>query len=364
MTSRTLNLSNYRLAICLGPGGVGKTTFSAALALDNALHGRDVDVMTIDPAPRLIDALGLGHDATELKPVDLPHAGAKSAGSLRAMRLDSKKTFDQLIERHAPSSAVRDAIMSGRIYQNLSNALAGVADYMAMERLLELYKENALGLIVLDTPPAEDALEFLDAPRRMVELVGSRAITLLSSSRSIFRTPSAMIDMAARAVLGAFDRITGLHLLSDVREFVTNFEGMYEGFAQRASEVRSLLYDPKTLVVLVTTTEQERIEQVCGFGEALRSMKISIGAVIINRMMRPLPEGREIDEIRLPAALKKKLHRNLADFTALKARETDALKVLRNALGENTRFFGSDDCGGEPRALSDFAKLAKDLHPL
>ncbi len=364
MTTRSLDLCDYRLAICLGPGGVGKTTFSAALALDNALLGRDVDVMTIDPAPRLIDALGLEQDATELKPVELDHGGKKSHGSLRAMRLDPKKTFDQLIERHAPSSTVRDAIMSGRIYQNLSNALAGVADYMAMERLLELYKENASGLIVLDTPPAEDALEFLDAPRRMVELVGSRAITLLSSSRSFFRTPSAMIDMAARAVLGAFDRITGLHLLSDVREFVTNFEGMYEGFSQRASEAQSLLHDPKTLVVLVTTTEQERIEQVCGFGAALREMKISIGAVIINRMMRPLPEGREIDRTNLPAVLKKKLHRNLADFAALKSRETDALNVLRTAFGEQTRFFGAYDSGREPSALRDFAKLATGLRGL
>ncbi len=364
MRKSHIDLTHYRLALCLGPGGVGKTTFSAALALDSAIAGRAVDVMTVDPAPRLIDALGLDHAATELKEVDLSQIGRKASGSLRAMRLDPKQTFDQLIERHAPSVAARDAIMSGRIYQNLSNALAGVADYMAMERLLELYQANAANLIVLDTPPAEDALAFLDAPRRMGELLGSRAISLLGSSRSLLRTPAAVIDLAARAVLGAFDRITGLHLLADVREFVSDFEGMYEGFAMRAGEVQALLHDPKTLVVLVTTTEQERIEQVCSFADALRAMKIAVGAVIINRMMRPLPASREIDQAEIPAALKRKLHRNLADFAALKGRETDALRTLRIAFGNETRFLGADDYGREPRSLKDLAKLAHELHPL
>src|SRR5580693_1294863 len=162
--SPTLELGQHRLVICLGPGGVGKTTLSAALALNAAIAGRAVDVMTVDPAPRLLDALG-----------------APRGGRLRALKLDPKQTFDMLIERHAPSAAARDAILSNRIYRNLSTALAGVADYMAMEQLLELNRDTSTGLIVLDTPPAREAIDFLDAPRRMLELLGSRAITLLGA---------------------------------------------------------------------------------------------------------------------------------------------------------------------------------------
>jgi anion-transporting ArsA/GET3 family ATPase len=361
--SAVIDLRQPRLVICLGPGGVGKTTFSAALGLDAAIGGRSVDVMTIDPAPRLIDALGLEGDSAQPQPVDLTHLDAKATGRLRAMRLDPKATFDGLIARYAPTAAARDAIMSGRIYQNLSNALAGVADYMAMERLLALYREDAASLIVLDTPPAHDALDFLDAPQRMIELLGSRAISLLSVSRGILQTPSAMIDFAARAVLSAFDRITGLHLLADVRAFVTNFEGMYEGFGARAREAQALLPDPLTLAVLVTTTESERIAQTCQFAEALHARKIRIGAVVVNRMMKPLPDGAEIDQAKLPAALKRKLRRNLDDFAELKNREAIALAELRSTLGD-TRIFTSHEYGREPRSLKDLAALAANLRPL
>jgi len=354
-----------RLVICLGPGGVGKTTFSAALALEAAIRGRSVDVMTIDPAPRLIDALGLEGDAAQPRPVDLAQLHAKAAGRLRAMRLDPKATFDGLIERYAPSAATRDAIMIGRIYQNLSNALAGVADYMAMERLLALHHEEAANLIVLDTPPAQSALDFLDAPQRMIELIGSRAISLLGTSRGALRTPAAIVDFAARAVLSAFDRITGLHLLTDVRAFVTNFEGMYEGFAARALEAQALLSDPlTTLAVLITTPEPERTAQTCQFAEALHARKICIGAVVVNRMMKPLPDDAEIERAKLPVALKRKLRRNLADFAALKDREASAIAELRAAFGDDTRIFASYDYGREPRSLKDLAALAANLRPL
>jgi anion-transporting ArsA/GET3 family ATPase len=362
--SPAIDFGRHRLVICLGPGGVGKTTFSAAIALDAAIRGRSVDVMTIDPAPRLIDALGLDDDAAQPRPVDLAGLGAKATGRLRAMRLDPKSTFDGLIERYAPSAATRDAIMSGRIYQNLSNALAGVADYMAIERLLALYHEEAASLIVLDTPPAQSAIDFLDAPQRMIELIGSRAISLLSASRGALSKPVAIVDFAARAVLSAFDRITGLHLLADVRAFVTNFEGMYEGFAARALEARALLSDPLTLAVLVTTPERERIAQTCQFAEALRARKIRIGAVVVNRTMKTLPDDAAIDQAKLPVALKRKLRRNLADFAALKDREAGALAELRSALGDDIRIFASYDYGRDLGSLKDLAALAANLDPL
>src|SRR5262249_2443225 len=156
-------------------------------------------------------------DSVHPRAVPLAGLGARRGGRLRALKLDPQETFDRLVELYAPSANARDAILANRIYRNLSGALAGVADYMAMERLLELHHDQTTGLIVLDTPPAREAIDFLDAPRRMLDLLGSRTVSLLGLSRGIMRGPIAMIDLAARAVLSAFDRITGLHLLTDVQ---------------------------------------------------------------------------------------------------------------------------------------------------
>ena len=236
--------------------------------------------MTVDPAPRLLDALGLGGvDAAE--PHEVPLEGlrtqaeraggdaagarrrpARRAGRLRALRLDPKRTFDAIVARHAPSPAAADAIMQNRIYRNLSQALAGVGDYMAMERLLELSEEPTTNLVVLDTPPAREALDFLDAPRRLLDLLNSRAVTLLGGG---VRRGFSVVDLAARAVLSAFDRLTGLHLLGDVQAFVRSFDGMYAGFAERAARAQQLLVASDTAVVVVTTAEPERIAQAHEF---------------------------------------------------------------------------------------------------
>jgi anion-transporting ArsA/GET3 family ATPase len=359
--AQTLELGEHRLVICLGPGGVGKTTLSAALALNAAITGRAVDVMTVDPAPRLLDALGLGANEQTIQAVPLTGLGAHQGARLRALKLDPKQTFDLLIERHAPSAAARDAILANRIYRNLSTALAGVADYMAMEQLLELHADASTDLIVLDTPPAREAIDFLDAPRRMLELLGSRAVTLLSAGRSAMRGGFSMIDIAARAVLSAFDRLTGLHLLNDVQTFVRSFDGMYAGFADRAAQVQALVRDSQTLIVLVTTAEAERVDQACEFIDALNAMGLTIGAVAVNRMMAPLPAASDLADAELPPALKRKLKRNLDDFAALKQRETAALDRLRDRVSPGTRLIAAPDLGREPRTLADLTEIARNL---
>jgi anion-transporting ArsA/GET3 family ATPase len=362
--SKGLDLRGRGLVICLGSGGVGKTTFSAALAIDAAMSGRKVDVMTIDPAPRLIDALGLADDAVEPTTVELAELRARPGARLRALRLDPKHTFDALIARHAPSAATREAIFASRIYQNLSNALAGVADYMAMERLLELSREDGAELIVLDTPPAREALDFLDAPQRMLELINSRAISILGVSRGLMRTPLGVLDLAARAVLAAFDRLTGLHLLADVQGFVRSFEGMYDGFAVRAAAAAALIRDPATLFILVTTAAQERVDQTVEFAEGLQTMGLCVGAIVVNRSQRPLPDVNELAEAGLPAGLNEKLRRNLADFTALKDRETAAIGGLRARLANDIPIFTAADLGYEPRSLHDLHAVASGLRAL
>jgi anion-transporting ArsA/GET3 family ATPase len=360
----TLDLGGHRLLICLGPGGVGKTTLSAALALNAAIGGRTVDVMTVDPAPRLLDALGLAAADASVQTVPLTGLGAARGARLRALKLDPKRTFDALIERHAPSPAARDAILANRIYRNLSSALAGVADYMAIEQLLELRRDPAAGLIVLDTPPAREALDFLDAPRRMLELIGSRAIALLGAGRSALRGRLSMLDLAARAVLSAFDRITGLRLLGDVQSFVASFDGMYAGFADRAAQAQALIRDPATLVVLVTTAESERVAHAIEFIGELSQMNLKLGAVAVNRVLAPLPDASAIARAALPAALKRKLQRNLDDYAALRQRETRALVRLRANLPAATRLIAAPDLGREPRTLADLAEIARSLHLL
>ncbi len=384
-----------RLLICLGPGGVGKTTVSAALALSAAMAGRRVDVMTVDPAPRLLDALGLAHeDGAELREVPLAGLAASSgaadlsdlldsadlsgvadssnvverggarrrpaggAGRLRALRLDPKRTFDAIVARHAPSPAAADAILQNRLYRNLSQALAGVGDYMAMERLLELSDNPTTGLVVLDTPPAREALDFLDAPRRLLDLLKSRAVTLLGGG---MRRGFSVVDIAARAVLSAFDRLTGLHLLGDVQAFVRSFDGMYAGFAERAARAQKLLAADATAVVVITTVEPERTAQAHEFIVALRTAGIEPRAVIVNRMLPAMPPAEEIARARLAPALRRKLARAAQEFAALHAREAAAIASLRAGLPAALKLLAVPDLGREPAELTDLARLGQSL---
>ncbi len=365
MKPAALFARSHRLVICLGPGGVGKTTLSAALAMRGAIEGRAVDVMTVDPAPRLLDALGLDPRGRGPQQVALngvaEKTGTGSGARLRAMKLDPKATFDALVARYARSAAARDAILANRIYRNLSGALSGVADYMAMEKLLELHDDPTGDLIVLDTPPAHEALDFLDAPRRLLELLNSRALTLLGASRGALRPGLSLVDFAARAVLAAFDRITGLHLLSDVQAFVRSFDGMYEGFAERARRANAILRDAGTVVVVVTTAESERVAEARHFVESLEAAGLEIDAMIVNRMTPAMPALAELERAGIAPGLKRKLKRNWHDFAALKRRESISLEALRALLPAGAELIAAPDLGREPRDLSDLAQLARSV---
>jgi anion-transporting ArsA/GET3 family ATPase len=362
-----LDLPAQSLVICLGPGGVGKTTISAALAVRAAILGCAVDVMTVDPAPRLLDALGLAADSSE--PVEAPldgirrsrRGGASNRARLRALRLDPKRTFDSIIARYAMSHAARDAILENRIYRNLSGALAGVADYMAMEKLLELAANPATDLLVLDTPPATEAIDFLDAPRRLLELLNSRAISLLGAPAGLFKSPLRVMDIAARAVLAAFDRVTGLNLLSDVQSFVRSFDGMYEGFSARAARAQEKLRAADTAIVIVTTAESSRIAQAREFVGALADADLRVSAMVVNRVLADLPDASELASARIAPSLKKKLKRNLADYAALKTREEVSLSALRDSLPAGAVLMVAPDLGREPRTIADLAEIGRSI---
>jgi anion-transporting ArsA/GET3 family ATPase len=362
-----LDLPAQSLVICLGPGGVGKTTISAALAVRAAILGCAVDVMTVDPAPRLLDALGLAADSSE--PVEAPldgirrsrRSGASNRARLRALRLDPKRTFDSIIARYAMSDTARDAILENRIYRNLSGALAGVADYMAMEKLLELAANPATDLLVLDTPPASEAIDFLDAPRRLLELLNSRALSLLGAPAGLFKSPLRVMDIAARAVLAAFDRVTGLNLLSDVQSFVRSFDGMYEGFSARAARAQDKLRAADTAIVIVTTAESSRIAQAREFIGALDDAGLRVSVMVVNRVLADLPDASELASARIAPSLKKKLKRNLADYAALKTREQVSLSALRDSLPAGAVLMVAPDLGREPRTIADLAEIGRSI---
>src|SRR5919201_3339120 len=245
-------LEGKRVCICAGSGGVGKTTSSAAIAAGMAARGGKVDVLTIDPAKRLADSLGLpelGNEERQVDPVLFSEAGVETeGGELWAMMLDAKATFDELVRRDAPDEETRDRILDNRIYQQLSAALAGAQEYMAMEKLFELYAEDRYDLLVLDTPPTRNALDFLDAPRRLTQFIEGRAL-------QVFMRPTGLgmkvFGRGASMMFGVLRRITGVDLLEDLAEFFQAFSGMVGGFRERARRGHGGLGGARPAVIVV-----------------------------------------------------------------------------------------------------------------
>ncbi len=293
-------LFERRIVVCVGCGGVGKTTISAALALEAARAGRRTLVLTIDPARRLADALGieeLGNEPRALPREALGRLGVPPEGSLSAVMLDMKRTFDELVERFSESTDARDRIMSNPIYQNVSDALAGSVEYSAMEKVFQLSEEPEYDLLVVDTPPAQHALDFLEAPQRMLEFLESRLVQLLihpafAAGRFGFR----LFQRGAHRVFGMIEQITGMGFLEDVSEFLLAFEGMSDGFRRRALSVRELLEGPETAYVLVAGPGPESVAQSHQFLDRLEGFGIRLEGVVANRV-RLWPDGAVPDAI-------------------------------------------------------------------
>ena len=271
-------LERKQVCICAGSGGVGKTTASAAIALGMAARGKKVAVLTIDPARRLANALGLRELGNEERRVD---AGVD--GELWAMMLDAKRTFDELIEWHAPDERTRDAVLSNRIYQELSNALAGSQEYMAMEKLYELSQEGRYDLLVLDTPPTRNALDFLDAPRKLSEFIDSRSLQLLMAP-GLFGLK--VLGRGTNVAFSVMKRATGIDLLQDLGEFFRSFGDMTEGFRERAGRVNELLGARSSAFVLVTSPRREAIDEGVYFHRRLKDAGLPFAGVIANRVQQ------------------------------------------------------------------------------
>ncbi len=324
------NILDRRLIVCVGCGGVGKTTTAAALALTAAREGRRVAVITFDPAKRLKDALGLDDLSVDPQPVMI-----EGGASFDALALDTKRTWDSLVERFAGSREAAERILTNRLYQELSNELAGSAEYMAMEKLHELAHLGTYDLLIVDTPPSSHARDLLHAPNRLLGLLATRAVSLLRSPASLL---SGIESTAARTLLAGLlkglERWSGLELMRDLSDFVGGFEHMIEGFAKRAEEVNRLLRSRRTAFLLVTTAEPYTVETTIGFHRDLSDGGFTVAGIIANRVLTfPPLAGVPESVARWEKGLQKKLLRNYEELRALSARDEAMMRRLSEATG-------------------------------
>jgi anion-transporting ArsA/GET3 family ATPase len=278
-------LEERRILVVCGSGGVGKTTTAAALGLRAARLGRRVLVCTIDPSRRLATSLGLSQLSGKPRALDLRRLGPTGGGSLHAMTLDTRSTFDALVERFAPGPAARRRILENRFYQHVSAALAGSHEYMAMEKLLELSADERFDLVVLDTPPTRHALDFLEAPDRLMSFLDTS--TLRWFLKPYFEAGRLTLKVATKTgalALRIADRALGLQFLADLSEFFLAFEGMYDGFKERAERVYALLREPASGFVLVAGPAPRALEEAVYFQGRLREKDMPFLGIVVNRL--------------------------------------------------------------------------------
>jgi anion-transporting ArsA/GET3 family ATPase len=320
-------LERKEVCICAGSGGVGKTTTSAAIALGMAARGKKVAVLTIDPAKRLANSLGLPELGNEERLVK-----ADVDGELWAMMLDPKRTFDEIVDWHAPDERTRDAVLTNRIYQELSNAVAGSQEYMAMEKLHELHQEGRYDLLVLDTPPTRNALDFIDAPKKLAAFIDSRTL-------QAFTGPGVLglkvLGRGTGMVFSVLKRATGIDLLEDLSTFFSSFAGMTEGFRERAEHVNALLADSRSAFVLVTSPRADAVEEAGWFHHRLLDAGLPFAGVVANRVHPALPKGnpsRELHEL-LGDPLARKVMRTFEEERRLAEQDRRNLVDLKKRLG-------------------------------
>ena len=323
-TGLTDLIGRSSIIVCTGSGGVGKTTTAAVLALEGARQGRRTVVVTIDPAKRLADALGLEGLS------DIPsEIEGDWPGHLSALMLDTKSTFDGLIAKYAGSPEQTEAILANRFYRNISSALSGTQEYMAMEKLYELHEESDFDLVVVDTPPTRNALDFLDAPRNITRLLDHRLFRLLMApTRGIVKA----LNVAAQAFVHTVSKVVGGEAIDDAMTFFRAFEGMEQGFRDRAGRVLELLSHDETAFVLVASPRRDTVEEAGFFAERLGEADIAVRALIVNRMHPRFGTGTAAAARERADAFRGSdlggLYTNLADFALVASREEEHLRGL------------------------------------
>ncbi|RJL22014.1 ArsA family ATPase [Bailinhaonella thermotolerans] len=271
-----------RIIVCCGSGGVGKTTTAAALGLRAAELGRNVVVLTVDPARRLAQSMGL----SELDNTPRPVVEYDNGGSLHAMMLDMKRTFDEIIEAHADPDRARQ-ILTNPFYQSLSSSFAGTQEYMAMEKLGQLGRSDEWDLIVVDTPPSRSALDFLDAPERLGRFLDGRVLRLLvAPAKAGGRGAFKLLNVGIGMVTNIANKVIGAQVLKDIQTFVSAFDAMFGGFRERAEQTYKLLQAPGTAFLVVAAPEKDALREASYFVERLAEERMPLAGLVVNRVHR------------------------------------------------------------------------------
>ncbi len=343
-------IAGRKVIICAGPGGVGKTSVAAAMALAAARSGRRACVVTIDPARRLADALGLAELSNDPRPVD-----GVGPGELWALMLDTKATFDQVVTRYAATPAQAQAILANRLYANISGALGGTQEYMAVEKLWELTEDPRFDLVVVDTPPTRNALDFLDAPARLTRFLGNRVFRLMMMPT---RAGLRAVNLATHMLFRTISKVVGGEVVADVVEFFTTFEGMDQGFRERAAQMTAMLHDPATAFVVIAAPRRDAVGEAVYFTRRLAASSLSAQAIVVNRVTPrwgPAAEGALRPGAGSDAGPLRDLWANLEQLDGLARREEDHIARLVAATGDDA---------GAPVPVVRVPYLDGDVHDL
>lgn len=355
MTLRDL-VGAKSVIVCVGSGGVGKTTVAASIALWAAVTGRRVLCLTIDPARRLAQSLGLGEMRGEEQPISrdlFGAAGLDPKGSLHAAMLDPKRTFDALVAKYASSEEARDRIFGSKLYHHTSAVLAGVQEYMAMEKLYAVRSSGEFDLVVLDTPPTSNALDFLDAPQRMVAAIDSPAVRWFMNAYRGVRPGGAfgIVSRGASFILRGLSRFTGAGFLEDMSRFVTDLSSLFGGFRDRAVQVYESMRGSDVAFVIVTSPDPMAINEAIYFSDRLAEGQMARDAFVVNRVRprRPAPRvsapsdiaekvGESMRLVADPIAFGRHLVQNFTDYRVLGDVDQREIKRLKERCGNGPAY--------------------------
>jgi anion-transporting ArsA/GET3 family ATPase len=371
-------LASHRIVVCVGSGGVGKTTTSAALAVHAASSGRRVLCLTIDPAKRLAQSLGLDElrgSEQSVAPELFAQHGLPLRGSLSAMMLDMKRTFDDLVASHASSPEQRDRILGNRLYQYVSTSLAGTQEYMAMEKLHAVRQDERFDLIVLDTPPTTNALDFLDAPQKLVGAIDSPVMRWFVETLE-GASGFSLVGRSAAFVLKGLGRFTGMEFLQNVSQFVSELNSLFGGFRERAKAVYEDLKGRDVAFVIVTSPSPLTVAEAIYFTRKLREYGIEPKAMVVNRVhLAPEVGSADGEELREELAqflsqrgftqdadtLLRSLEHATEDAHTMARRDLQGLKRLRKSVGDDLPYVEVPAFDRDVHELGSLARLSEYL---
>jgi anion-transporting ArsA/GET3 family ATPase len=379
MTTETLEhlVMSRRVIVAVGAGGVGKTTTVAALGVAAASRGRRVLCLTIDPAKRLAESLGLERMSSEEQAVGpelFARAGVACSGSLTAMMLDTKRTFDELVVKYSSTPERAQRLLGNKLYRYVSTSLAGTQEYMAMEKLVSVHRDPRFDLVILDTPPTANALDFLDAPMRLIEALDSSTMRwFLQAFESTGKLSLNLLARSAALVLRGLGRITGGGFLRDMAAFIADLNDLFGGFRSRAEIVQAALRSPDVSFVLVTSPAPMSIKEVLFFNDRLEQGSMPRGAFVVNRfrMPPPLPDAVPTEaEVSLAVSGRgltleddapARLVRAHADATRLAALDAMHVEGLRSRAGAGVPVVRVPELATDVRDLQSLSEVGATL---